>query len=134
MPFLRDILLRFTTAAFVVQLLVPFFAVYGVSASHVQAALANPEMFGDKVLICTSNGFEYVSWESLAEDENIRNSQHKNMKCPTCYVQAKAMDVPQQLHVPSYDIPTAQRIAIIHDACVANNVARNLHVRGPPIA
>jgi hypothetical protein len=90
----RDIGLRFITAVFLLQVLVPFFAVYGVSASQVQAALAAPEIFGEKVLICTRDGFAYVSWQQLAEEEKKpQNTKHSSLQCPSCYVQTHAMTI-----------------------------------------
>ena len=133
MHILRDILLRFTTAAFLLQLMVPFYAVYGVSASHAQMALENPAQFGEKVLICTSNGFEYVSWEALANDEGLGRSQHTNMKCPTCYVHAKAMDAAKPVVMPLYVAPAAQKVAIARDAYVAYHVVQQQHARAPPV-
>ena len=135
MYILKDILMRFTAAAFLLQLLVPFYAVYGVSEAHAKAALENPEMFGDKVLICTRDGFQYVSWETLAEDEETRNSQHRNLQCPTCYVQAKDMhmDAPQPYVLKPILAPQPLSIAPHTAAMITERTLRAHAPRAPPV-
>lgn len=132
----RDILMRFTVASFLVQLLLPFFASYGVSAAHAAEAAANPAVFGERVLICTRDGFQWVSWEALANDEETRNNQHRNLQCPTCYVQAHGMHMLTAVEqaLPQRQLPTHNGITPIITQHHAIKLVHQHAVRAPPAA
>lgn len=83
----RKIVTSITLMAFVMSVFLPFFAVYSIPSAS--AALENNQssLFGDKILICTKNGFKWVSWEDL-EDEEHTPEPTKHFKCAVCYVSA----------------------------------------------
>lgn len=69
-----------TLAAFLLYTLLPFFAVYSIPAESKQLS----SVFGEKVLICTTEGFKFVTWQELADKNNLPK-QHPDVKCPLCY-------------------------------------------------
>ncbi|MFW0777651.1 MAG: hypothetical protein ACN2B6_08035 [Rickettsiales bacterium] len=77
---LAVLLLTFTIAF---NTLLPFFAFYQGQTEPSQLA----KLFGDKVLICTSDGFQWVSWEDLKSGK-IPVEQHKQFFCPACVIAA----------------------------------------------
>lgn len=83
----RRMLFRFTLIAFLFSAVVPFFAVYELPEDHAQQAeLAS--IFGDRILICTENGFEWVSLADLRQGEHQPHAD-SHLKCGLCYFTAK---------------------------------------------
>ena len=79
--------------AFAMNVMLPFFAIYNLpAASAHESSVSNAEdlasLFGDKVLICTPDGFKWVSWKDL---NNGKEHPHSEFKCPLCYVGAQGM-------------------------------------------
>ena len=70
------------------QLTLPFFALYSVPQSA-QAAEQIRGLFGDKILICTQEGFRWISPETLAEHPP---APHEKTQCALCYVHVKDVD------------------------------------------
>lgn len=64
-----------------VAALMPFFAHYGVG----EASASN--LFGDKILICSSEGYKWIDASEL-DDEDVANSQNGGQKCPICSAHA----------------------------------------------
>jgi hypothetical protein len=64
-----------------VNLLLPFFATYNDKAPP--SGLAS--IFGEKVLICTSEGFVWVKLEDLLAGKTPVKP-HKSYFCPLCYI------------------------------------------------
>lgn len=76
------------TLAFILNALLPFYASYGLPASHAQAgAVQTPSAFGDKILLCTVEGFKWVNLQDLASGKQIPKP-HPDYKCPVCYALA----------------------------------------------
>lgn len=79
-----------TFVAFLMNVMLPFFAVYNVQqtlASEVTES-SNEKMsflFGEKVLICTSDGFKWVSREDLQNGKE-QPKPHPQYQCALCYV------------------------------------------------
>lgn len=97
-----------TLIAFVMSVMLPFFAVYDVQQALASqpSELSSEEMsslFGEKVLICTSDGFKWVSWEDLQNGKE-QPKPHPQYQCALCYVAAHGAK-----HVAS-----AHEIAIIY--------------------
>lgn len=83
----RFFLFRLTLIAFLFSAVVPFFAVYELpQTDSQQETLAS--LFGDKILICTENGFE---WMSLADAQGgkLPHKRDSHLKCAMCFVTAK---------------------------------------------
>lgn len=74
--------------AFLLNALLPFFAVYNVQDGHdnQSAARQMASLFGEKVLICTSDGFKWVKWADIEKE----GKPHKpsNYQCGICYLAA----------------------------------------------
>ena len=80
-------LLSLTLLAFLVSILLPFAAVYNPSA----AQASESSLFGDRILICTIDGFKWVSLDDVGtEQEDHGDSNQKEFECALCYVSAHA--------------------------------------------
>lgn len=73
--------------AFVLNAIVPFFAVYNLPTNDAQASELS-SVFGEKILICTSDGFKWISLKDLQNGKDLpkHNSRYK---CALCYVAHK---------------------------------------------
>lgn len=72
--------------AFLVNVMLPFFATYSlpVNSSESLTKTQLSSLFGDKILICTENGFEWVSIKDI-ESGKVPDT-HSDIKCPVCFV------------------------------------------------
>jgi len=71
--------------------LLPFFAFYqNVGDPPSVASSATASIFGDKILICTGEGFAWVKWTDLFTGK-IPFKQHKTYVCALCYIAANAI-------------------------------------------
>lgn len=86
-----------TLLAFLLNALLPFYALYSVEAAQ-SALLAQQQakqtqdeasLFGDKVFICTADGFKWVSWAELQNSQK-QPKEHPQYKCALCYVAAQS--------------------------------------------
>ena len=68
-------------AAIAFSTLLPFFATYNDTATPSKLAA----IFGEKVLICTGEGFAWVKWTDLLAGKTPVK-QHKGYFCPLCYL------------------------------------------------
>lgn len=84
----RNALISLTLLAFLLSAVVPFYATYAAPASAVtQPTDSSP--FGDKILLCTANGF---SWVSIADLKDGKAPQpDPGYKCPLCYLAGKGI-------------------------------------------
>ena len=73
-----------TLYAFIFSVLTPFFATYNTASAATMDAKEMSSFFGDKVLICSSDGFKFVTWKELAEGKH--HDENQQFKCPLCYV------------------------------------------------
>ena len=76
-----------TLMAFVMSVFLPFFAVYSIPSANAAQQNNQSSVFGDKILICTKNGFKWVSVEDLGDEEHDPESSN-HLKCAVCYVSA----------------------------------------------
>ncbi len=85
-----------TVVAFLMNVMLPFFAVYNVPQAIMAAQSGQPysermaSFFGEKILICTSGGFKWVSWEDLQNGEE-QPEPHPKYECALCYVTASGL-------------------------------------------
>ncbi len=77
----RHILSLSVVLLLLVQTLLPFFATYAVS---LQGDKSIDSIFGDKILLCTAEGFRLVDISELDEHEG----ESHEYQCPLCYVAA----------------------------------------------
>lgn len=81
---------------FLVNVMLPFFAVYNISQaagqfepSILDTPLANEiSSVDNKVLLCTGNGFKWVSLKDLLEGGEEPIKHHTQYDCALCYVSA----------------------------------------------
>lgn len=66
--------------------LLPFFATYSITTPP--SGLAS--VFGEKVLICTGQGFKLVNWKDLLAGKTPVGP-HKPYSCPLCYIASSAL-------------------------------------------
>ena len=71
--------------AFVFNLLLPFFASYSLNSAQAASANDLSALIGDKVLLCTSTGYKWVSLSELQNEEPAPETG-KHYKCPLCYL------------------------------------------------
>ncbi len=64
--------------AFFASVMLPFFATYNLSSDKEVSSI-----FGEKVLICTADGFKWISLEDAKNGEFP--NKHDNVKCPVCF-------------------------------------------------
>jgi len=77
--------------AFLMNVMVPFFAVYNVQDTQNNHGTAKEmaSLFGEKILICTGDGFKWVKLADL-ESGKEKPKPHPDYKCPLCYIAAHA--------------------------------------------
>lgn len=88
-------LLALLLLAFAMNVMLPFFAVYDVNQAFVSKQEARSEsqlasLFDGKVLICTANGFEWVSLKDLQSGKQTP-APHPKYECALCYVAANSI-------------------------------------------
>lgn len=67
--------------ACLLQFTLPFHAVY--AAPQYEAQASESALFGEKFLLCTSEGFKWVSWAELEESEH-KPAEHQDYECGLC--------------------------------------------------
>ncbi|MGH1542936.1 MAG: hypothetical protein ACRBHB_21140 [Arenicella sp.] len=94
------LLLMFSLLAFVMNALMPFYAVYGVPSGNGVGGQTS-SLFGEKILLCTSSGFKWVNLSELevafgisdSGSESLPDSQHNDyFECPLCYLPKDDVD------------------------------------------
>ncbi len=128
-----------TLVAFLMNVMLPFFVVYDVqqalaSGSAESSSEEMSSLFGEKVLICTSDGFKWVSWEDLQNGKE-QPKPHPQYQCALCYVAAHGI----KNAVPAQEIEIAyhQNIQYISyyfsDVTTISKLAgRGFLTRAPP--
>tara|TARA_R110002124_G_scaffold118684_6_gene276197 strand:+ start:155 stop:595 length:441 start_codon:yes stop_codon:yes gene_type:complete len=86
----KRFLIVLTAAALLLNALLPFYAAYDTETLAVKlAAKAESQtlsaLLGDKILICTGDGFQWVSRDDLQNGQE-QPAQHPRLKCPLCYL------------------------------------------------
>jgi len=76
-----------TLLAFVINGLLPFFAVYTVPSAYADDQANFSSLFGGKILLCTSTGYKWVTWDELQREDH-RPAPSKHFKCPLCFASA----------------------------------------------
>ena len=82
-----------TLIAFLMNAILPFFATYNTpdhSASTVAfAKQVTSAPFGDRILICTGDGFKWVKWSDLQKEK--KHSPTSHYKCVLCFLAAHGL-------------------------------------------
>lgn len=86
----RKILIAVTLVALLFQLTIPFFAFYPAGANAFSQKQQIDSIFGDKVFICTAEGFRWISSAELMELNNTPSTPHdQQIECALCFLHAK---------------------------------------------
>jgi len=121
--------------AFVFNLLLPFFASYNLNSAQAASADDLSALIGDKVLLCTSTGYKWVSLSELQDEEPVPETG-KHYKCPLCYLhvdkpEAIPSDYPMLLSVsPGYRVSSYSGAPVEDQKTVWLLFGRS--TRGPP--
>jgi hypothetical protein len=104
---------RIACLAFLLNALLPFFAVYEIP--HQSSPKEMSSLFGEKVLICSGDGFKWVTWADL-ESGKEKHTPSSHYKCPLCYVAAHGMkDMVTPDAVTLASIEAADSVHAIYD-------------------
>jgi hypothetical protein len=136
-------------AALLLHMLLPFYAYYpspigqGRPNSLSQNQPPAAALFGNRVLICTADGFKLINLtEGTGEAEQSSgrdpSKPHKPYQCPLCYVAAHGLATPPvtiaALSLPSlFDTPIVTAL-ISHDSLAGEARWYRLRTRSPPTA
>lgn len=126
-----------TFVAFFVNVTLPFFAVYDVSAAVATAQAEteqNSTFFGDKILICTDDGFKFISVKELQEGHD-QPKQHPQYECAMCYVAAhgtKHLMTTAEVAFVRYEHAQQVVYNISHDVTVSQFSSHSFQTRAPP--
>ena len=96
---------------------------------------ATASLLGDKILICTGNGFK---WISLSDPQDAPpNEVHPQFKCPLCYVSAHDLKIPLISQVLAIaDVPvlvSAVVYAAPKKSPTSQRISRGFLTRAPPV-
>lgn len=85
---------QLAVVAFLFQTLLPFYATYQVPQNP--GAQEMSSIFGDKVLLCTRDGFKFVNWQEALKGQQ---QEHPQYECALCYVatHGQALESPTQI-------------------------------------
>lgn len=128
-----------TACAFLLNVMLPFFAVYNVSqaaAAQIQQddPLAISALLGEKVFICTAEGFKWVSWQELQNGEQ-QPKPHPQYQCALCFVAAhgiKDVTIPPGFVLALSRSPHEAVAVVPYGTTVASVSARGFLTRAPP--
>jgi hypothetical protein len=122
--------------AFLVNVTLPYFVGYiapqATSEQSADQELAS--LLGDKILICTSEGFKWVSWEDVQSGKE-QPKPHTQFQCALCYMAAygagsflvsQSFDFVLNSSVGSFDYP------ITGADLVEQFAYSNFRTRAPP--
>ena len=101
----QQLIFRFALIAFLLNALLPFYTTYGMPAQRSSAD-------GQTVLICTSDGYKYVSLADL-QHEKEKPSPLSHYKCVLCFLGAHGLN-----HL---SLPDAIALETPHQTTLANH-------------
>jgi hypothetical protein len=115
------------TLAFLMNVMLPFFAVYNITDSAKSA-------FGDKILICTVEGFRWFDTNDIASGKQTPET-HKDLKCPLCYAAhsgdfGSSLDEYETVFQPHLSL---LKYRLANADGVVNNLSYGLQARAPPV-
>lgn len=140
--FKQNCLIVLAAAALLLNALLPFYAVYDpqVLAEKMEKTVRNGGFFslpGEKILICTAEGFKWVTAQDLQNGEE-QPEQHPRIKCPLCYLAVFGIKHTPPALTAALDRPPAHIDALLqpHGNTLISgpNAAQGYHSRAPPAA
>jgi len=104
--------------------LLPFFAVHNPS-NHLSS------VFGERVLICTGDGFKWVNPADLQSGKE-KPKPHSGDKCPLCYAARHSLAIASS--APAHDYHEIHALVSVrsHPGLIALYRASLQNVRAPP--
>lgn len=128
-----------TSVALLLQVLVPFFAVYQLPAAMDTQEISS--LFGDKILLCTADGFKLVSASDLASGKEVPAADmpypHEKFQCALCYIAAHGHNISPPVEgalSATLHAITEQLIAFSYgdSDIISHSYWRRLGARAPP--
>ncbi len=132
----QKILINFAlTIAFLFNAILPLLLIFDRPTSPDSDALA--QIFNDKILICTSSGYKYISIRDLEKGDLSAGKDNFSSHCVLCLIELAAADlyVPEKpLIFPSLSI--SENIYFVRYSSALNFVGLkgNNSPRAPPVA
>jgi hypothetical protein len=77
--------------AFLVNATLPFLATYNVPDHSAASLKAISTAFGDRIFICTGNGFKWVSLAELQKQKSPSHHPDSHFQCGLCYLAAHGL-------------------------------------------
>ena len=105
--------------AFVFNLLLPFFATYSLGSAQAASADDLSALIGDKVLLCTSTGYKWVSLNEFQGEEPAPETG-EHYKCPLCYLGIDKPEVIAADYSMLQSVSPAYRVSAYSGAPVEN--------------
>ncbi len=123
--------------AFVLNTFLPVWVAYASPDHELKNVneLSQTTFFEDKILICTTQGFKWVSLADLEEQNNTPSSQHR-FKCPLCYLPVHTVDTAiiqsQEPINYAHSLHLIQYVTSDSDTVHDDRFYRHRHNRAPP--
>jgi hypothetical protein len=128
---IKQHLWRFVLLAFVLSSLLPFFAVYSMpSAATVKASL-----FSDRILICTEDGFRWITRSEASRQKPHTPNNH--YQCALCFVAAhglKHLVLAAAILLAVLLQISAARVILVPAKLRATRHTHHRHSRAPPFS
>ncbi len=131
---LRRYLSLFLVVSLLLQAWIPFAANYDWSRMDVETA-KSASIFGEKILICTAEGFRWVKWSDL-QDGKVSHEPSKHYKCHQCYIAQHSTGAPMQVVALDVSVPLAVLRwlpSYTHTALSGDILWRHDKSRAPPV-
>lgn len=120
--------------AFLANAILPFFALYNPPATH-EGIQRLASVFGDKILLCTGDGFKWVKLADLQSGKENPKPYH-GYECPLCYAAShglKSMAV-AAVAIPHRDNQVYTPFFAYNSPSLSFHLASSAHVRAPPVS
>lgn len=120
---------RFAALALIFNALLPFFAVYDAPSQATASTTSSP--FGDKLLICSGDGFKWIKRADAGKQEHNTPS---HFKCALCYLAAHGLkDATLPVGATLAQTHADRALAIARgDTSAAHSVTLAFASRAPP--
>lgn len=113
----------------------PFVANYDWSRMNAEAA-ESASIFGEKMLICTAEGFRWVKWTDLQQSK-VQHQPSKHYKCSDCYMTQHGTAAPVSVVALDASVPLAALRwlpSYTHTALSGDILWQRDRSRAPPLA
>lgn len=125
----------FAAMALLFQTLLPFYATYQMPTPHANTK-SMAALFGEKILLCTREGFRFFTWEELQKRKQNPQDHHSQYQCGACYLTAHGQGVAPVLMAAAVLVQSIlylTRIPPVYNPMTSETVWRKFLTRSPPI-